>query len=100
MLFFATYKILREAITKLLGEEPSKDLVEKIKGEIIKIYDNDLRIHHFHIHDYIVHKELTLHIRLNKDLTIEHGHKIASDIEKIIIEKFKIIATVHVEPLE
>ena len=100
MLFYAAFKVIKEVITKLLGEEPSPELIKKITDEIVKIYKNDLKIHHFHIHDYIVHKELTLHIRLDKNMTIEDGHKTAVIIEKIIKEKFEIDTTIHVEPLE
>jgi len=99
VLFYATFAILREAITKLLGEEPGKELIDKITEEVKNVYKEDLMLHHFHIHDYVVHKELTLHIRLKKDLTIESGHKIATAIENKIKEKFDIAATIHVEPL-
>jgi len=100
MLFYATYEILKESIDKILGEEPQADLIGKLTSEIQNIYKDDLKIHHFHIHNYVSHKELTLHIRLNKNLTIEKGHKIATDIEKVILEKFDMSATIHVEPLK
>jgi cation diffusion facilitator family transporter len=99
MLFYATITIIRETVSKLLGEEPNQDLIAKITDEVKKIYGNDLKIHHFHIHNYIVHKELTLHIRLKKSLTIKKGHKIATAIENMISEKFKMSVTSHVEPL-
>ena len=99
MLFYATFTILKETITKLLGEEPDQDLISKITDDVINIYGNDLEVHHFHIHNYVLHKEMTLHIRLNKDYTIEEGHKIATGIENIIEEKYNMIATIHVEPL-
>jgi cation diffusion facilitator family transporter len=99
MLFYATFKIMKETITKLLGEEPGEDLIASINGEVKKIYPHDLKIHHFHLHNYVLHKELTLHIRLDKNLTIENGHKIATIIENAIKEKFDMSATVHVEPL-
>jgi cation diffusion facilitator family transporter len=99
MLFFATFTIMRETITKLLGEEPGQDLIAKITEEVINIYGHDLKMHHFHIHNYVLHKELTFHIRLNKDYTIEEGHKTATGIENIIKDKFGMIATIHVEPL-
>jgi cation diffusion facilitator family transporter len=99
MLFYATFIILKEAINKILGEELDDNLLAKLTSEIRNISDDDLQIHHLHIHNYISHKELTLHIRLNKDLTIEKGHRIASDIEKIILENFDMSATIHVEPL-
>jgi cation diffusion facilitator family transporter len=101
VLFYAAFTILRETITKLLGEEPSKDLIAQITNEIKNIYHEDLNnLHHFHIHDYVVHKELTLHLRLNKDMTIEEGHKIATAIEDMVQEKFNMDTTIHVEPLE
>lgn len=99
MLFYATFAIMKETITKLLGEEPGQDLIDKINTEVKKIYNDDLSIHHFHLHNYVLHKELTLHIRLDKNLTIESGHKIATVIENLITEQFDMAATVHVEPL-
>ena len=101
VLFYAAFAILRETITKLLGEEPSQELIEEIKNEIKNVYHEDLNnLHHFHIHNYIVHKELTFHLRLNKDMSIENGHNITDAIEEIIKNKFDIEATIHVEPLE
>lgn len=98
MLFYATYQIAKEAITKLLGEEPSQDLIDKIKNSLKLLHNEDLQPHHFHIHNYIAHQELTFHIKLDNNLSIVSGHKIATDIENIIYEQFQIIATVHIEP--
>ena len=98
MLFYATYKILKEVITKLLGEEPAEELITNISEEIKKLYGDDLETHHYHIHDYISHKELTLHIRLEKDMTIDKGHNIATDVENLIKDKFNMDTTVHIEP--
>lgn len=98
MLFYASYQIAREAILKLLGEKPSPELVAKIKQAIEQYNVEDLQSHHFHIHNYVGHQELTFHIKLKHDLTIEEGHRIATDIESIILSQFGIISTVHVEP--
>jgi cation diffusion facilitator family transporter len=98
MLFYAAFMIIKEAVSTLLGEEPDRVLIEKITEEVKKIYGNDLMIHHFHLHNYNIHKELTLHIRLNKNLTIENGHKIATEIEDMINKKFDMAATIHIEP--
>jgi cation diffusion facilitator family transporter len=100
MLFYATFVILQEAINKILGEKPDQDLIAKITNEVKAIYNEDLHIHHFHIHNYIYQKEVTLHIRLNKDLTIGDGHGVATAIEKAISDKFDMTATIHVEPLK
>jgi cation diffusion facilitator family transporter len=100
MLFYAAYSIVKESTTKLLGEEPEQELIDKITRTVKNIYAYDMQLHHFHIHNYVLHKELTLHIRLNKDMTIEQGHNVATDIEYIIENQYGIIATVHIEPLD
>ena len=96
---WATYEILKNAINKMLGETPGKEFTDAVTKEIIGYYDEDLQLHHLHIHNYISHKELTMHIRLNKNLTIEHGHEIASAIEKLVQDKFGMMTTIHVEPI-
>jgi len=99
-IFYAAYQIMMEAITRLLGEPPKQELIDEISTEINQMYDVDLKLHHVHLHDYISQKELTLHIRLDKKLTIEEGHNVTLAIEKMIREKFNMEATIHVEPLE
>ena len=99
-IFYAAFAIMKESIGKLLGEEPSQDLIDKINNEAKIIYPDNLQIHHLHLHNYISQKEITLHIRLEKNITIENGHKIATDIENMIQEKFDMAATIHIEPLE
>jgi cation diffusion facilitator family transporter len=100
MLFYATYGIAKEAITKLLGEEPDSRLVERITEAVKLAYPGDLQLHHFHIHNYVSHQELTFHIRLDSRLSIMEGHRIATLIEVMIEESFHIMATIHVEPLD
>lgn len=100
MLFYATYRIGREAINVLLGEKPSSELIEKIKSLIREEYGGSIHPHHFHIHNYISNQELTFHIKLENNISIVSGHKIATEIENKIFKLFGIIATVHVEPMD
>jgi len=99
IIFYAAFEIMREVVTKILGEEPKQDFIDELTGEVKKIYSKDMKIHHVHLHNYISHKELTLHIRLDKNMTVEQGHKIASKIEQMIKENFEMDATIHIEPL-
>ena len=99
-IFYVTYDIMKGAITKILGEEPGQEFIDKIMSEVRDTYKENLVLHHFHIHNYVMHKEMTLHIRLQKNLTIEEGHRIATNIEDIIKDKFDTVATIHVEPLD
>jgi len=99
-IFYAAFEVAKEAATKILGEELEPDLEEQIIAEASKLYDHDLKIHHLHLHDYINQKELTLHIMLEPTMSIKEGHDVATAIEKMIKEKFDMIATTHIEPLE
>jgi cation diffusion facilitator family transporter len=99
-IFYAAFSIMKESISKILGEEPKKDLIDNINNEIKLIYQDNFNIHHLHLHNYISQKELTLHMRLDKNMTNENSHKIATDVEKMILKIFDMVATIHVEPLD
>ena len=99
-IFYAAYKVMTTSITRILGEEPTQEFIDKLSAEVNSIYEHDLKLHHFHLHNYISHRELTFHMMLEQDLTIEEGHDIATIIEDMIREKFEIEPTIHVEPLE
>lgn len=99
MLFYATFIIIKEAINKILGEEPDEELIAKIEETIKSIYPYDVMPHHFHIHNYVSHHELTFHIKLDEKLDILSAHKIATDIENKILDEFGITATLHMEPM-
>ena len=98
-IFYAAYQIMKESITKLLGEAPSQELIDDIKSDISKLYGSSLDAHGFNIHNYITQKELTFHIKLNKFMTLEDSHKITIYVEDLIKSKYKISATIHVEPI-
>ena len=99
MLFYVAYEIVKEAIDKLLGEEPSEELISKVKGIVEITGYEELKPHHFHIHNYGKHKELTFHIFLDRTMNIEQAHVIASKLEQKIKENLKIESTIHVDPL-
>jgi divalent metal cation (Fe/Co/Zn/Cd) transporter len=56
--------------------------------------------HHFHVHNYIKHKELTFHVRMPRDMSIADGHTVVSLIENEILRQLKIVATIHMEPIK
>lgn len=98
MIFYAAFEILKESVSKLLGEKPSDELLKKLLDLIKKEQDFELFPHYFLYHDYGRHKELTFHIKLEPKCTIEKGHEIASQIENKIKDEFNIEATIHLEP--
>jgi cation diffusion facilitator family transporter len=98
-IFYTTYSIMKEAISPLLGEE----IGEEERKEMIALLNSyakmDLHIHHVHLHSYGRHNEITMHIKLPKDLTLDHVHYITDDLEKIVKKEMNMTATIHVDPL-
>ncbi len=99
MIMYAAYEIVKEAIDKLLGEGPSDELIKEINEIVNGSAENRLFPHHFHIHNYGSHQELTFHIKLENNIDIKTGHEIATDIEKKIKSRLGIEATIHIEPV-
>lgn len=99
MLFHAAYTIVRECVDKLLGEVPSAELMAQIEKVAKNSYAGDLQLHHLHVHNYVSHKEMTMHIKLPAEMTIEESHLIATQIENAIWQQLQIMVTTHVEPL-
>ena len=99
LIFYAAYKILMESVNKILGEEPGTELIEEVKSHIRSLYSYDLYPHHFHMHNYISSKELTFHIKIENDISVEEGHAIATAIEELVDEKLCLRSTIHIEPI-
>lgn len=100
MLMYAAYQILMESVSKILGEEPSDELIKEIMGYMRSLYDYELHPHHFHLHNYISSIELTFHIKIDNTLSVEEGHAIATAIEELIDEKLFLKSTIHLEPID
>ena len=99
LLFYAAYEIIKEGTDPLLGEKPESDLLDELKTIAKEASGIETHVHHVHVHRYGEHIELTMHIRLPKNTTLQNAHKIADDIELEIAKKLNLEATIHMEPI-
>jgi cation diffusion facilitator family transporter len=97
LIFYAAYEILRDSVSRLIGEQPNDTMLEKI-NTIISRLDVEVQPHHFHYHRYGDHIELTFHITMAADLTLKQAHDQAHQIEKALRDDLGIEATIHMEP--
>lgn len=97
-LFYAAYDILRESAHSILGEKPDTELTTRLKEISLKATGSDVALHHIHVHIYGDHTELTCHIKLPPEMTLDQAHDIATKIEHTILDETGIIATIHMEP--
>jgi cation diffusion facilitator family transporter len=98
MLFYAVFEIIKNSASNLLGEKPDENLIGDVKKLIDRVSDREICPHHFHLHTYGDHRELTFHIMLNGTLDISAGQNIATTIENALSKEMNIEATIHVEP--
>ena len=98
IIFYSSYKVIKEAIKPLMGENPDNEthtaIMEVIEQNIKVKYD----FHHLHIHNYGNHIEITFHLKLDKKMNLEEAHNIANLIEEKIKKELDMIATIHMEP--
>jgi len=99
MIFWAAIKIFKETASSLLGEEADNQLKEKLKRISNETSGMDVKAHHFHLHHYGNHNELTFHIKLPKDTLLVDAHKIATNIERNVKRNTNIITTIKTEPV-
>ncbi|MFW6019048.1 MAG: cation diffusion facilitator family transporter [Bacteroidales bacterium] len=100
LLLYAVYQILKESVDSILGHHPSPELIEEIKTLIEDHEQRDLLPHQFLIHEYGSHRELTFHIKVRGECTIDYAHDIATRIEILIKQELDISTTIHLEPYE
>lgn len=101
MLIRVAWTVLRDAGNKLLGEAVSGEMKTQIREIARRVSGNDnLHLHHIHLHAYGEHREITFHIRLNPEMTLSEAHRRGSEIENAIHEELGIDATIHIEPIK
>lgn len=99
LLFYAAYGIIREAVNKILGEEPAEKIVLQVKEIVRQEMGEEAYPHHFHIHHYGDYAEFIFHIKIPGEKTVKEAHQVATKIEDRIRKELNLTATIHVEPL-
>jgi len=89
--------LIFESASFLLGEAPHPETESKVRAIIAQLGGRG--IHHIHIHDYAGRQEITVHIRMQQNETLEHVHQFCSLIEDSIRSALPgAQVTVHCEP--
>ena len=98
-LIYTAINIIKNSISVIMGERADDVLVQNISKMANTLAGRNVMVHHVHLHNYIVHSEMTLHVKLPSDYTIHEAHEIVNSIEKSIKDQYDISATIHVDPL-
>jgi cation diffusion facilitator family transporter len=99
MIAVTAFSIMRNGVKPLLGERPDKDLLQYLSQTCNLIIGMQTHVHHVHLHRYGSHVELTFHLKLPPEISLQEAHRLVTAIEKKIRDKKNIEATIHPEPL-
>jgi len=98
--FIAGINALKETLGPLLGQPPEKELVEQIKEEVLS-YDEVVGIHDLIIHDYGPSRLFgSVHVEVPCDVDLMSTHDTIDLIERKIMEKYKMLLVIHLDPLD
>ncbi len=92
--------IFRDVLDTILGKAPDPKLIKQIEEDIMKNY-NVLGIHDLILHDYgPSHRFMSLHAEVDASIPIMETHDMIDNIEKDIQEKYHILTSIHMDPID
>ena len=98
-IFYTAYIIIRKSADSLLGEIPDRKLLQRIEHIAKEVYPHNLGLHHFHIHRYGDHTEMTFHIVLPEEMELKEAGKLTQTLFERINNELSIIATIHIDTI-
>lgn len=92
--------IFKDTVDPLLGKAPNKDLVDDIYQYVLS-FDKVLGIHDFMLHDYGPGRQyMTFHAEVDCHENIMEIHDQIDIIERCLLEKYNILTTIHMDPID
>ena len=97
---FAGYSAAKDTLNPLLGEPPSREFVEEIKGTVMA-HPEIIGIHDLVVHDYGPGRRMiSLHGEVPGNSDIFEIHDVIDRIEKELNHKLGCEAVIHMDPIE
>ena len=93
-------EIFKDVLDTILGKAPDKELLKSIEKTIL----NHKEVHGIHdllLHDYgLSQRFMTLHAEVDADANILETHDMIDRIEEEILNKYHILTTIHMDPID
>lgn len=99
LVLYAGYGILKDTISPLLGEPPSKEIVNELVG-LVTSFEGIKGIHDLVLHNYGANAIFgSVHVEVRSDADFVATHDMLDLIEHLALEKFNIHLVIHPDPL-
>ena len=96
---YSAYGILKETISKLIGQAPDAQFIKDIKYRILK-REEVLGIHELNIYSYGPNKYFaSVHIEVDSNTDILISHELIDEIEREFLNETNIVLTGHLDPV-
>ena len=93
-------EIFKNVLSTILGKAPDKELIKDIE-KTIKEHKEIHGIHDLMFHDYGPSQQfLTLHVEVSSKEDVINIHDIIDNIERELLEKYNILTTIHMDPVD
>lgn len=99
VILYSGFSLVKQTISPLLGEAPSKELVESINSSLLA-YEHVIGVHDLIIHNYGVGKFMaTIHAEIPADMNLLKIHNVIDRAEREISKKLGIMLFIHMDPI-
>lgn len=96
----SAYGVFKDTTDPLLGKAPDRQLVKDIE-KLVLSFPSARGIHDLILHDYGPGRSfVTLHVEVDANADFLQTHDEVDLIERAILEKFKLHATLHMDPID
>lgn len=98
-IIYSGFNMTKETVSPLLGEAPSKDIIDSIT-ETLMSYEDITDIHDLIVHNYGINKyTASVHAEMPAHLGVLHLHEIADEAERTVFDKLNIHLVIHIDPI-
>lgn len=96
----AGFESFQDTLDPLLGKAPDQAFIREVE-EYIMSFEQAKGIHDLMLHDYGPgSRYLTLHVEVDATSDIMEAHEAIDQIERNILEKYHILTTIHMDPID
>lgn len=97
LILWTAYKIIMESIDVILGRKADGDIIMKVREIANDVAGFDVLSHHFHMHSYGDHEELSFHIVMPPETPLKDVNKVMCAIRKKVREDLDVEPTIQVD---
>ena len=98
-IIYAGFKLIKETISPLIGEAPSKELIDSIKNGVLS-YEYITGVHDLIVHNYGPGRTMaSIHAEFPANINVMTIHEVIDKAERQLSEKLELHLVIHMDPI-